>query len=606
MSIYRESIIDCVLRGQDSLHLYPRKYQKKQLLAELTVHRRSHNLGPTVIITPMTSVVMDNQQMMEHYKLKAFLVSGSNHHLFQGVLKQLSQNSVDVLFMTIEQLSNPPKFEQVLSALPSNSLIVVDHAHMASIYHPQFQVDYHRIEAYRKQVDATWLFLSHFTSQEDTQYLEQLWSLKANQSEEEMVEKKEVYVVDDHQIQIDQVIALVSMGSPTQMIITPTFSSADKWTALLLQLGYSVGCYHRKVEESTKVMMMERFYQGKLDVLVTTADSEIGYDHPSISSILFTFVPLSSTLAKVYTSRLIPEGAVQFVLRKDEDLFDSMYSLLTPLDHRLDQLVTLISTKEEGMMLRDCEHTLNIPSYTMEKMFKVLKAYDVIERNNMAYRCVKPSFRHDAKVEHHRKERMNQRYLEFTSSLLKNSQIIETHELASSDIETISQSHEVVRVKKMFPRTTYPSSIIQPHHQHEEGICMMYPFKNDVQAIDAIASVLFRAFNGDFSSVVLVSSPDSKKLSLIKQLSDRLGIEYRQPFKTSLLDRNEGDYANPYMQVRYALNQSEGVQNVFEQPVRLILWMDALYDGWATAVYSERLLQFDHVLSVFPLGYSRD
>ena len=60
------------------------------------------------------------------------------------------------------------------------------------------------------------------------------------------------------------------------------------------------------------------------------------------------------------------------------------------------------------------------------------------------------------------------------------------------------------------------------------------------------------------------------------------------------------------MQVRYALGNSKHVQDVFEQPIHVILWMDEVLDGWASAVYSERLLQFEQVLSVIPLAYQRD
>lgn len=605
MNQYRQAIIQSVHENRDSLHVYPRGFYKKDLIAQITKEQRERGFGPTVLLTPMTSIVRDFQCVVDSYSLTCGFISGSNHNLFDDMMNQLQHNQLDLLFMTIEQLANPPKFQKVLDVLPEKTLIIVDHAHMASVYHPQFQVDYHRIEGYRKAPKFTWLFLSHFASDHDIHYLESLWSLKAQVSMQKPSIDEQVFVIESAENRLSTVISLLHQGQSTQMMVTPSFSEADRWASLLSYAGFKVGCYHRKVEEISKVAMIERFDQGQLDVMVTSFDSEIGYDHPSITSMLFTFVPISKTLADVFTSRLIKNGKVYYVLDSSEDLFDAMYETLTPLDERLDQLVELMSSRSEGMMLRDCEHTMNIASYTMEKMFKVLKAYDVLERNGLAYRVIQ-NFQHDVQQEHHRRQVMKGMYLSLKDELLRR-KTDSPISVSSMWLDHVKQSVWTIRSKKMFPSTTYPSSIIQPQYQHQEGICFCYPFKNTDEAVTVISnhieSIRLKSSLEPFGIVV---SPESKQVMLIEKIAEKIGIPVFFPFEKSNQETVERDFHNPYMQVRYALGTSEHVQDVFEQPIHVILWMDEVLDGWASAVYSERLLQFEQVLSVIPLAYQRD
>lgn len=482
-----------ILRGQRILVVQKTGWGKSLVYFMATKILRKKSKGVTLIISPL--LVLMNNQIDSAMKLglNVKTINSQNTEQWDEIINDINHNETDALIISPERLANEDFKEMLLSGLSNRiGLFVVDEAHCISDWGHDFRPDYRRIVDIVNMLPSNVPVLATTATANDR-------------------------VIEDIKIQLGYDL-LVSRGSLTreslaiQVIRLDSKEERLAWLAEYLHILDGVGViycltvndcklvdkwlkhngilsepFYADMNIEQKDMIVHKFLQNEIKVLVATVAFGMGFDKPDIGFVIHFQKPgnIVAYYQQIGRAGRALNNAYAILLCGEEDNEINQYFIDSafPTEELMNDVVETVK-KHPGIRKREFEKYVNMKSAKIEKCIKFLEVNgDIYSERKQYYKSVnfwEPDLEKSKTVTAIRKQELQQMedfthlkdcYMEYIARVLDDFNAKKCGKCANcikQELISTQISQEVVAAAQSFVRRDF--NIIEARKQWPAGI----------------------------------------------------------------------------------------------------------------------------------------
>ncbi len=364
-----------------------------------TAIRRAEGAGPTLVVSPLLSLMRDQVAAAARAGLRAATLNSSNVDEWSAVEEALRGGGLDVLLVSPERLANPGFGRRVLDGLAGRlGLVVIDEAHAVSDWGHDFRPDYRRVSDVLQRLNPqTPVLATTATANERVtdDVARQLGGL--SEGDTTLVLRGqlaraslELSVVDRlsplerYAWVVDHLPRLPGSG----IVYCLTVADAERLAAAVAEVhgpAVPVAAYTGQLEPARREELEDALRDNRLKALVATSALGMGYDKPDLGFVVHVGAPPSpvSYYQQVGRAGRAIEHAHAVLLPSDADtgVWDYFATATIPRPEQVERVLGVLPPPgAEPLSVAALEAQTGVRRGRVELMLKQLAVDGVVER----------------------------------------------------------------------------------------------------------------------------------------------------------------------------------------------------------------------------------
>lgn len=348
---------------------------------------RNNKYGPTLIISPLLSLMRNQIMTAKRYGIRAITINSTNRQVWSPLEQKISEDLVDAILISPERLSNNDFVEKVLPLISNRiGLFVVDEAHCISDWGHDFRPDYKRLENIIRQMPANVPIIGTTAT--------------ANSRVINDVRDQLGFIKIQRGALVRQSLALQTLNLPspasrmawiaeninsmpgTGIIYTLTKHDADNLAIWLQQQKIPAYAYYSGVmsgdsrnSDEYRNDLEDQLVNNKIKALVATSALGMGFDKPDLGFVIHFQSPGSiiSYYQQVGRAGRGIKSAFGILMlgEEDESINEFFRTSSFPKKHWVDSIIKELENSD-GMAIEDLAGKVNLKNYQIENVLNYL------------------------------------------------------------------------------------------------------------------------------------------------------------------------------------------------------------------------------------------
>lgn len=394
-------VIDLALHNKKTLIVQQTGWGKSIVYFIATKILRSAGKGPTILISPLLSLVRNQIDSASKLGIVAESINSQNVDEWDSVKSKLREDACDILLISPEQLANRERLTELLSYLSKGiGLFVVDEAHCISDWGHDFRPDYRRIINIIKTlppnvpVIATTATANQRVIEDISDQLGDIEVSRGPLVRESL--RLQTIKLNDQAERMAWLADNVPKMSGVGIIYCLTVSDCNKVSKWLQENGVDARAYTGKLEAKERKTLEDLFMNNRVKCLVATVALGMGYDKADIGFVIHYQRPgnVVSYYQQIGRAGRRLNNAFAILLNgiEDDDIQEYFIKTAFPTETEMSDVVSAIEKSVNGLKHNQILRLINIRLNRLEKCIKFLEVENIIskDKDSRYFRTVNP------------------------------------------------------------------------------------------------------------------------------------------------------------------------------------------------------------------------
>ena len=379
----QKEAIDAVVNGKRTLVVQKTGWGKSLVyfLATKLLKEKKRD-GITLIISPLLALMNNQIDSAKKLGINVKTINSDNKDEWDNIISDIcDNNTVDALIISPERLANSDFVKDCLDKIKNRvNLFVVDEAHCISDWGHDFRPDYRRIVKILQLLPSNVPVLATTATANDRVVNDIVAQLGENLviSRGELIRESLAIQVIKLQKKEDRLAWLaenIEKMPGSGVVYCLTKADCDLVTDWLNENDIKSEKYYADISKEDKAIVLEKFQQNEIKVLVATVAFGMGYDKPDIGFVIHFQRPANivSYYQQIGRAGRGIELAYAILLCGEEDEHINQYFINSafPTEKDMNIVVDFI-TDNPGKSISEIKGALNIRANRVDKTLKYL------------------------------------------------------------------------------------------------------------------------------------------------------------------------------------------------------------------------------------------